>query len=133
MNTIVTNERFDRLTNLDISTHHKDKEYYFFPSDFLSALAYWIVAQNPNKQLIGLHYINPALLAFEDYIIPKFKNVKMPEKFTYDELSEIVNDDVFENLPAIMALNTMKPDFIDLGALARNVFYMMLREQITQQ
>lgn len=126
---IETNDRFDKLTNLDISTHHRDGEYYFFPSNFLSALSYWIVAQNPNKQLID---VKPVLLAFQDYIVPKFKNVMLPEQFTYDQLSEIVSDDVFEKIPAIMALNTMKPDFIDLGALARNVFYMMLREQITQ-
>ena len=126
---IETNDRFDKLTNRDIAAHYRDGEYYFFPKDFLSALSYWIVAQNPNRQLID---VNPALLAFQDYIAPKFKYVRIPEQFTYDQLSEIVSGDVFEKIPAIMELNTMEPDFIDLGALARNVFFMMLREQITQ-
>ena len=56
----------------------------------------------------------------------------MPVKFAYEELSEIVNDKVFESIPEILALNEMKPDFIDLGALARNVFFMILRQYITE-
>jgi len=39
---------------------------------------------------------------------------------------------LFIAIPELMELNEMKPDFYDLGALARNVFYMICREQITQ-
>ena len=129
MSEITTNERFDRLTNLDISTHYRGREYWFMKSDFRAALAYWIVAQNPNKELID---VVPSVAAFDRYVNTFFKDSRIPEKFTYGSLREIVNDDVFENIPEILKLNRLKPDFIDLGALARNVFYMMLRESITQ-
>ena len=53
MNTeIKANDRFDRLCNLDISTHYRDIKFYVSSSYLLAAFAYWVVAQNPNKELI---------------------------------------------------------------------------------
>lgn len=127
--TIETNDRFDRLCNNDISTHYRDLEIWTLPSEFLAAFAYWVVAQNPNTKLIE---INPALRAFKEHIISYFKNPLIPENFTYDSLSAIIHEDSFAEIPEILALNELEPDFIDLGALARNVFYMILREHITQ-
>jgi len=118
-----------KLTNKDISEQYIDIELWLMPSDFLGAFAYWVTAQNPNK---GILEVKPSLLAFKDSIVPAFKNDLLPEKFTYDRLQEYVNDKAFEKIPEILALNEMKPDYIDLGALARNVFYMILREYITQ-
>ena len=72
------------------------------------------------------------------------------QKFTYVELKGFISGDVFEAIPEIEKLNhSKKPtgeyvfidrhskphpdyDFIDLGALAHNVFFMLLRESITQ-
>ena len=142
--TIETNARFDRLTNLDISTHYRDREYCFMRSDFLGAFAYWVVAQSP----YDTPDISDALNAFSEYVCRKIDN-GMPEKFTYDELNEFLSDDIFESIPEIEKLNHPnisegagynnshnKPhpdyDFIDLGALSRNIFYMLLRESITQ-
>jgi len=143
---ITTNERFDKLTNLDISTHYRDREYYFMRSDFMGAFAYWAVSQSPYDS----PDITKALEAFSSYVSKKIKD-GIPEKFTYDELSEFINEDVFTQIPEIEKLNhpkinagrtinfcsrynKIKPDydFIDLGALARNVFYMLLREYITR-
>lgn len=129
MNTIKTNSRFDRLTNLDISTHYRNIEFYAFPHDFLAAFAYWVVLQNLNRTPINLA---PALLGFKDYLAKFFTSGVVPEKFTYGRLQEVINDDVFESINPILDLNKLKPDFIDLGALARNVFFMILREHITQ-
>lgn len=67
--------------------------------------------------------------------------------FTYDELAAIIHEDVFESIPDIEALNHPRIssgpgyenrhevgnphyDFIDLGALARNIFYSMVRHHI---
>jgi len=138
-------ERFDKLTNLDISTHYKDKEFYFIRSDFMGAFAYWVVSQSP----YDAPDINEALTAFSKHV-----NERIPEdtpvKFTLDEVKEFINEDVFENIPAIEKLNHRKngregmgfcsrydkphpdDDFIDLGALARNISYMLFRESITQ-
>ena len=146
MEEITTNERFDRLTNLDISTYYRDREYWLMKNNFLGAFAYWVVAQSP----YDTPGINPALGAFNKYISVQVGNVH-PVKFTYDELSAFINEDIFESIPEIEALNHPKIDngqryvfvdrystpeadydFIDLGALARNIFYMLLREQITQ-
>ena len=129
MQEIKTNDRFDRLCNLDISTHYRDIEIYLMPSSFLGAFAYWVVSQNPNDELID---IGPALSAFKDYVFSQFVNPKIPERFTYKLLSDLISDDVFEEIPEILALNELKPDFICIGALARNVFFMILREHITQ-
>lgn len=148
METIKTNDRFDRLTNLDISTHYRGLEYYLMEGDFFGAFSYWVVKQSPYNE------IDPVVLkAFKNYISNSvFKGSEgMPKKFTYDELTKVVNEKVFESIPEIEKLNhakieqpgfiasssryhDTKPEYsyIDLGALARNIFYMLLREVITQ-
>ena len=118
-----------KLTNLDISTFYRNKEYWFVRNDFLGAFAYWVVYQSP----YDAPDITEALTAFEEYVARKiYKGI--PKQFTYNELSEFINEDVLESIPAIEKLNHAKKgnDFISLGALARNIFYMLLREYITQ-
>ena len=140
-----TNDRFDRLTNLDIVTRYREKEFWFMLSDFVGAFAYWATTQSPYKILDIA-----ALKAFKEYILELYPKInEMPEMFTYKELSKIITEDVFEGIPEIELLNNPKVssgegyskrhttwhpdyDFIDLGALARNIFYMMCREYITQ-
>jgi hypothetical protein len=75
----------------------------------------------------------------------------MPKKFTYTELRELINEKVFESIPEIEKLNHPKIDrgqqisfcgrnfkskadydFIDLSALARNIFFMLIKEKIIQ-
>lgn len=141
---IKTNKRFDKLTNLDISTHYSNRECYFMRSDFLGAFAYWVVSQSP----YDTPDITSALSAFRGYLAFVFPD-DSPRRFTYEELQKVINEDVFEEIPAIEILNHPKIsegagynnrhnkphpdyDFIDLGALARNIFYMILRQHITQ-
>lgn len=142
---IKTNDRFDKLTNLDISVHYRNKEYWFVKSDFLAAFTYWVIKQSP----YDVPDITKAINAFDNYISTKFID-KLPVKFSYEEVQNIINENVFESIPEIEILNhkrnellgkqvnqymdTKNPDddFIDLGALARNIFYMLLREYITQ-
>lgn len=118
-----------KLCNREISETYRDFEFYLFPSDFISALAYYVVSQNNNKELI----IEAPVNAYYEFIKKEWPNEKIPERFSYQRISNLTSDDVFESIPEIMALNEMKPDFIDLGALSRNVFYMICRQQITQQ
>jgi hypothetical protein len=142
----MTTERTDRLTNLDISTHYKGLEYWFSPSDFNAAFAYWVVAQSP--------YLAPsvdeAIIAFSEYIETYFDNPQSIKKFSYFQVKDILTEEELFKLPAVAILNERKngrdgmgfcsrydqpsadDDFIDLCALARNVFYMVLREQIIQ-
>jgi len=146
-NEIITNDRFDRLTNLDISTHYRGREYWLSRSCFNGAFAYWCVSQSP----YDAPDITPALIAWDAYVSVKIPNPDIPVKFTYKELQEFITEDVLESIPEIEKLNHRKngredpigfssrydkpapdDDFIDLGALARNVFYMILREDITQ-
>ena len=129
MNEIKTNDRFDRLTNLDISTHYSGLEFWALPSEFLGAFAYWVTAQNPNKQLIDIRL---SLSAFDAYIRSFFDNPQIPEMFDYEKLESVINEDALASIPDILELNKLEPDFIGLGALARNMFYMVLREHITQ-
>lgn len=149
MQHIKTNKRFDKLTNLDIKTHYRDGEFYLSKSSFVGAFAYWTVVQSPYD--IPTDKLLPALQGFLKYISPLFEEV-LPEKFTFGRLQEIINEEAFEKIPEIESLNhakiemkgfmasssryhTTKPDYdyIDLGALTRNIFYMLLRECITQR
>lgn len=117
----------NRLTNRDISDNYNGYEFWIFRSDIVSAFAYWVTAQNPNCTFIS----DRPTEAYSKYLTPFFEDLRIPEKLSYEKLSEIIDDKIFEAIPEILELNEMKPDFIDLGALARNVFYMVVREQIT--
>lgn len=133
-----------KLTNRDISENHREDEYWFMRGDFLGAFAYWVVKQSP----YDTPDITPALQAFGVYVSTMVADGK-PEEFTYDELSDFISEVAFESIPEIEILNRPRIssgpgyenrhnnphpdyDFIDLGALAGNVFYMLLRESITQ-
>ena len=133
-----------KLTNLDISQNYRDGEYWFMRSDFMGAFACWVVKQSP----YAAPDISSPLSAFCGYLGFIFPD-NLPKKFTYDELAKIIHEDTFGAIPGIMALNKPKVstgngynnrhsephpdyDFIDLSALARNIFFMMLRESITQ-
>ena len=74
----------------------------------------------------------PSLIAFREHVNKFFNNPENPEKFTYERLEEVTNEKALESIKPILALNNLKPDFISLGALARNIFYKILREHITQ-
>jgi len=139
-------ERSGRLTNLDIATNHRDGTRWLMKSDFLGAFAYWVVKQSPYDATD----ITPALKAFDGYLSAVFDNSEMPIEFTYAQLGELITEDIFEAIPEIEKLAHRKngrdgiafadrfttpipdDDFICLGALARNVFYMVMRESITQ-
>ncbi len=118
-----------KLHNIDISNQYRDIEMHLMLSDFQGALAYWVTKQNNNKTFI----VDRPLEAWTKYLQQKyFKNKDDVVMFTYDKLSKLINEDIFIAIPEIMELNEMEPDFIDLCALARNMFYMICREQITQ-
>lgn len=117
------------LTNREISENHNDATFHLMLSDFRGAMAYWLIAQ---ESKIDLDIKRP-LDAFTKYLKHKyFKNQDTVRAFTYDQLNNLITEDLFIAIPELMKLNEMKPDFYDLGALARNVFYMICREQITQ-
>lgn len=118
-----------RLTNRDISERFRDYKFILMPSDFIGAFAYYAACQNHNP----LVEVDRALNAFKGLVLSKFDKEGIPQWFTYDQLEEVVNEEVFESIPEIMELNTMKPDFIDLDALARNIFFMIARNNIVDQ
>ena len=131
-----------RLTNADISNNHSDMEMWLMRADFTGMFSRWVVEQSP-YDVPDLH---EALVQFNDYIteIMAGETCKL---FTYDELKEIISDDAFEKIPAVLALNVAKVtagagyrnrhnkphpdfDFIGLDALARNIFYSIVRSYI---
>lgn len=139
--------RSDKLTNLDISTHYREVAFCLMKSDFLGAFAYWATSQSP----YDTPDITDALDEFNKYIsVFIFKEEQVIE-LTYDKLNTLISEAVFETLPRIEKLNHPKIDtgstymfvsryhtpksdydFIDLGALARNIKFMIMREYITQ-
>lgn len=143
--TIETNDRFDRLTNLDISTHYSDRKIYLCRSDLISAFAYWAHYQSP----YDTPDLREAIKAFAEYISPHFEKIDFVE-FGWEGLRRLLEDKEFEKIEPIRKLNDRangreggmsictrfdKPhpddDFIDLGALAHNIFYMVFRQEIT--
>jgi len=142
--TITTNDRFDRLTNLDINTHYRDKKFYLMQSDFMGAFAYWVTVQSPYATLD----ITQSLRAFHKYVESKISK-DIPVQFSFQELKEFINEEALKNIPEVEKLNHRKngkegnsfcsrydipepdDDFIDLMALGNNIVYMIMREQIT--
>lgn len=122
-------EKTFSLTNKEISEKHSDAIFYLMLSDFRGAMAYWLIKQEPKIDLD----IKRPLDAFTKYLRQKyFVEQDDVVKFTYDQLENLITEDLFIAIPELMELNEMEPDFYDLGALARNVFYTICREQITQ-
>lgn len=124
-----TNEKFNRLTNLDISKHHRDKDYWLMVTDFTGAFGYWVICQGPKSHVFDLY---PSLLAFDSYVKSLFKNTQLPQLFTYEDVENIVCEEKLAGIREILKLNELDDEFIDLYALARNVKFMILREFITQ-
>ena len=121
-----------KLTNQDISANFGDIKIHLMLNDFRGAMAYWLASQQINTSIkIG---IDKPLNAFTKYMQQKyFKTESSVIEFTYEQLKNLVSEDVFIAIPELMELNEIEgKDFYDLGALSRNVFYMILREQITQ-
>jgi len=118
-----------QLHNREIGESYSDISFYLMLSDFKGTFAYWVAAQNNNNVLDN----NDALKAYLKFIETKYRRIShIPERFDCKKLKSVVNEDLFIAIPEIMELNKMKPDFIDLCALSRNVYYMILREVITQ-
>ena len=121
-----------KLTNQDISANFGDIKMHLMLNDFRGAMAYWLASQQINTSIkIG---IDKPLNAFTKYMQQKyFKTESSVIEFTCEQLKNLVSEDVFIAIPELMELNEIEgKDFYDLGALSRNVFYMILREQITQ-
>ena len=117
------------LTNNDIKRHFKDIELHLMLDDFVSAFSYWIVFQNPNSYL----GVEKAIKAYENYLLKNlFKTKNSVEKLNFETIKSFVSSKIFESIPEIFEFNQSEPDFIDLGALERNIFYMILRLEITQ-
>ena len=121
-----------KLTNQDISANFGDIKMHLMLNDFRGAMAYWLASQQINTSIkIG---IDKPLNAFTKYMQQKyFKTESSVIEFTYEQLKNLVSEDVFIAIPELMELNEIEgKGFYDLGALSRNVFYMILREQIMQ-
>lgn len=135
------------LCNRDISHMYSNCSLWLFRSDVIAAFAYWIVIQSPYP----VPYLTMVLKDLDKYFEDKFPSKKdVPTRYYYENLRLEIQEGAWQELPRIQKLNTpredggqdilftsggseipTKYDFIDLCALARNVFYMIVREQLT--
>jgi len=136
-----------KLTNLKISKDYKNSEFYLSLKDFTSALTYWIIRQSPYQT----PEIQKAFDAFNKKIKKKLKYTHNEHfiKLSYNKVNKLITEDYLMSIPEIAILNERKNgkqgmqfvtrfsktkdpdnDFIDIGALARNTFYMIIRESI---
>lgn len=122
----------DKLTNRDICNNYSNIKFCVSLSYMLAAFAYWITAQNTNSYILEL---KPIIISINRYIVKELShiyNIRYNDdiiyRITYSELRDVIkNEDKLAAIPEVLALNQMKPDFIDLGALGHNVFYMIVR------
>jgi hypothetical protein len=135
------------LCNRDISQGYQGCAFWLYRSDIIAAFAYWIVKQSPYE----VPYITRVLQELDRYVKDQFpgKN-EVPVRCTYQELHQKILRGGWSNLPCMCKLSTPKrvsedpiifisegtnldpaEDFIDLYALAKNVFYAIMREEIT--
>lgn len=117
------------LYNRTISDEYRCDYYYIMMGEVIGAFAYWLVSQQENEDMD----IVAPIEAFKSYLNHKFFPDRRHTvlKMSYKEIGEMVSEDVFESIPEIMKINN-GTGFIDLGALSRNIFFMILREKITQ-
>lgn len=130
------------LTNAEISENYRHVEIYMMRKNFTGQFARWVVEQSPYQ----VPFIIPALDGFNNYVTVLMGGEEV-RKFDYEELLELISEAAFEGIPAVLALNRAKItagpgwrnrhkcpapdyDFIDLGALAQNVFYSIVRHHI---
>jgi hypothetical protein len=119
-----------KLTNADISANYLNDKFHLMINDFKGAFVCWATRQNPNETY-GV--IADATQAYTKYLQQRyFKTKDTVIEMDCDLIKKLTDEDLFIAIPEILALNEMKPDFICLGALSRNVFYDILRNQITQ-
>ncbi len=130
------------LTNLKISTDYRDIEMWLMRGDFTGQFARMVVEQSPYEcpDLAG------PLDEFNAYVSELMAG-ETCKLFTYDELNAAITEDKLMALPAVALLNECKVnsgsgyrnrhnkphpdyDFIDISALARNIFYDMMRDHI---
>ncbi len=131
-----------RLTNADIAANYQDVSMWLMRKDITSQFAKWVIQQSPYE----VPNFHEALQAYTSHVSLAFGDESC-KQFSYDELAAIIHEDVFESIPEVLALNepkvsfgpgyenrheVMHPDydFIDLTALARNVFYSVVRSHI---
>ena len=136
-----------KLTNKDIREQYSNTEFYLMKSELLGTFASWLIQQSP----YDTPNITKAVKAYDKFLSVKFDTEDKVIKFTYNELSKYISSDVFENIAEIEKFNNPKIDkgqtfatssryhktkadydFVDLGALARNIFFSICRSHITQ-
>lgn len=121
-------EKFS-LHNREIADNYKNHKFWIMPSEFIGAFAYWVYYQGKGMEMS----FDSSILAFSDHINSVFENPNLPQEFSVPEIENLVSEQTLKEIPAVLALNINEDkDFIDLGALERNVKYMIQREQITQ-
>ncbi len=128
--------------NCIIDDCHNDT-IWVMKNELMGAFAHCVVIQSP----YDVPDIREPLEAFNKYLLEKIENVKLPVNFSKEEFDELINEDVFKNIPEIDKLNKSKnqlennkkyalrhigdyspdDDFIDLWALARNIKNMIIR------
>ena len=120
------------LTNRDISEQYRDIKLHLMISDFTGSLAGCATKQLSKHDNYDL--ISPAVNAYSKFLKQRyFQTVETVKEMDYELIRHLTDEDIFIAIPEIMALNEIAGStFVDLGALSRNVFYHILRENITQ-
>ena len=120
------------MTNSDIAANYLNEKFHLTLNDFKGAFACWATKQNLNETYGIIADATPTQ-AYTRFLQQRyFKTKDTIIEMDYDLIKRLTSEELFITIPEILTLNEMNPTFIDLGALSRNVFYHIMREQITQ-
>lgn len=115
-----------------IRNEYPNSVFYLMKRDFTSAFIYSLVELHSKTYTLAFELI-PAIEAFAEYIDTFFPT--KVEKFIIKDLDFMINENAFCMIPNIHKLNITSPadtsSFIDLGALASNIKFVVLREALT--
>lgn len=118
------------LTNRDIMDNHSGDVFHVMMSSVQGAFAYYVTRQLDSDYI----NLNDSLNVFSNYLrVNYFKDRRNTVlQLSYDDIVEMISEDVFGSMPEIMSLNQID-GWIDLCALSRNIQFMVMREDIVNR
>lgn len=120
-----------KLTNKDIDEGFRDVDCYLSFGDFSSCLIANVIKMT--EELENTPDLNKIYQECEISFKSRFdQGVFGVTRFTYESLNLFLTPQKLASMPSLFELNQVDEGILSLGALARNMFYDILRESITQ-
>jgi len=120
------------LCNRYISDNYFNSRFYISELDLIWNMAKNIIQQwyDDNRKIFITDNLQQIILEFKTYLNNNWFTNDIWQELSYEELSEILSESNLYNIVPIKKINNLRPYFIDISSLGRNVFYDTLRSSI---